>query len=104
MMKSSLGERASLRTNEFHECKVGLFQDDEARHLPANTVALHIEIIAQFSEDSLSCKVDIFLERGWDLELGIVWLRGRARYRVPVRVWPRVCEKGLSPELECLVS
>lgn len=104
MMKSSLGERASLGTNEFYDFDVGVFQDDEVRRLPANTVALHIEIITQFSEDSLSCKVDILLERGWDLELGIVWLRGRAGYEASVRVWPRVCEEGLSPELECPVS
>lgn len=104
-MKSSLGERASLHTYEFHDwSSVVRFQDDQARHLPANTVALRIEIIAQFSEDSLSCKIYIFFEGSWDLELGVVWLRRRAGYGTPVGVWPRVCEKGLPPELECPVS
>ena len=104
MMKSSLGERASLRTNEFHGWSVGLFQDNQARCLPANTVALRIEVITQPSEDGLACKIYILFEGGWDIELGVVWLRGRVGYGAPVGVWPRVCEKGLPPELECPVS
>lgn len=83
---------------------IGTFDDDQTRLLPAYTVALHIEVFAQFSEDGLACKIYVLFEGGWDLELGVVWLGRRAGYGASIRVWPRICEKGLPPELECPVS
>lgn len=83
---------------------LGSFKRDQMRCLPADTVAFRAEVIAQFPEDGLSCKIYIFSQRNWHIELGVIWLRRRAGYEGPVRMWLCVPEKRLPPELQCSVS